>query len=1260
MSNKHQHWQFLIDTGGTFTDCLAYDPQGGLHRTKVLSKSALRGKITAWIAANQFKFIANWDTDADIFGGYHLKVLQQEHEAVFVDRINFKEGTITVTHVPAVNLLPGSEFEITAYEEAPVLAARLITKTPLDQQLPPMEMRLGSTRGTNALLEKKGAGFGFITTKGFEDLIKIGTQQRPDIFALRVDRHPPLYKNVYSLEQRMDKAGNVLCAPAHDAIQSLIAQLQADNIHNVAIAFLHSYVNPEHEYQLCDALQKAGIRYISCSADMASSIRIVPRATTANVNAYLSPVIYEYLDAVRTKLSDGSIKVMTSAGGLVDAGLFQPKDSLLSGPAGGVVGAVAVAEKTGFEKILTLDMGGTSTDVARYDGDFDYRFESQIAGINIFSPSLAIETVAAGGGSVCSYDGIKFSVGPESAGAHPGPASYGSGGPLSLTDINLLLGRLHPSNFSIPLNKELAKEAFAYIRKDYPAREEEKLLSGFLDIANEKMAAAIRKISLRQGYDPSQYALLAFGGAGGQHACNVAVLLNISHVIIPYEAGLLSAYGMGQALTERFAERQVLRLIDDPALDLPALISTLQQNAFGQLKKEGFADQDLKTRRISLFMRFSGQDQALEVAYEPGIDIRAAFRQVYESTFGHWLEDRAVELESVKVVASDQMPEAPVDKQVDSVYKPEQTGATEAFTGEMWQKVPVYSWEALQAGAVFEGPALLTSRYSTVWLETGWELMINRHNTAVLTRQDKAGDHAANAKPEAIRLELFTNRFRGIAGEMGALLERTSFSVNIKERLDFSCALLDAEGRLVANAPHIPVHLGSLGICTRSVCRALPLQEGDVAVTNHPRYGGSHLPDITLVAPVYAGDHTLLGYVANRAHHAELGGKRPGSMPPDARNLAEEGVVIEPVYLVKGGVVQWQTMHDILTSHQYPSRSPAENLADLKAALASVNAGRGALKALAAGAGTDEVKKYMNLLRHYAARRFYKRLHQFTPGVRRAVEYLDDGSRICVNITVNTSRIKIDFTGTAAEHSGNLNANPAIVNSAVIYVIRLLLEEDIPLNEGLMYAVELVLPEKTIVNPDFSKAGDQCPAVVGGNTETSQRIVDTLLKALEVMGCSQGTMNNLLFGNDKFGYYETIGGGTGAGYGFHGTDAVHHHMTNTRITDPEVFELRYPVNLDEFSIRQGSGGTGKWHGGNGIVRKITFLEDVELTILSQHRHEAPYGIKGGDAGKTGRQWIIRKNKQTEPLNGIDGKTLRHGDSIVIETPGGGAYGVENL
>lgn len=1253
-------WQIWIDTGGTFTDCLARDPRGRLHRAKVLSSSALRATVQKSLAPDALRIREEWGAPQGLVDGFEVRLLGMRHPPARVTTYDLKTRTVYLDRPLPELPSAGTTIELASPDEAPILAAKLATQTPYGGRLPPLSMRLATTRGTNALLERHGARVALFITRGFGDLLRIGTQQRPDLFALRVETREPLYDAVVEVDERLCADGGILRPLGIDAVAAEAARLVAEGFDAAAVALMHSYRNPAHERAVADALRAAGFRHVSLSSTLAPLIKLLPRAETAVVDATLSPVIADYLSRVGGALHGGRLHVTTSAGGLVRPEEFRAKDSLLSGPAGGVAGAAHAGRRSGFRRVISFDMGGTSTDVARWDGDFEYVWEHEVGGGRIFSPALAIETVAAGGGSVCAFDAEGLRVGPESAGAAPGPASYGAGGPLTLTDCNLLLGRISAHHFPIPVETHPATEAAEALLRDVRERSgdditREGLLAGLMDLADERMADAIRTVSLRRGYDPAGYALVAFGGAGGQHACGVAERLGIDTVIVPADAGLLSALGIGHAPLERFAERQVLRRLGDVEGDVGAWFTELGNEALEAVAREGVERATIVIRRRIASLRYAGQESSLEIEWTPGADLRSSFEARYAAVYGHRSTDRPIELESMRAVAST----PPVDPSPE--YTPERfpaptTGSRRVWVRGGWRKVPCYTREQMRAGASFAGPAVVTEAHAATWVAEGWSAEVDGAAALVLERDPRGRlDEEGDATPEAVRLELFVNRFRALVGEMGEMLRRTALSTNVKERLDFSCALLDADGDLVVNAPHIPVHLGALGLCVRSVAAALPMEPGDVVVTNHPAFGGSHLPDVTVVTPVFDATGARLGYVASRAHHAEIGGTRPGSMPPDARTLAEEGVVIPPTWLVRGGEARWDEMRAMLTGGPHPTRAVEENLADLAAAVAANHRGATLLAGLAREHGATAVSAYMRALTQRAEDGVGEALRELGDGVFEAEETLDDGAVLRARMEVADGRAVIDFAGTSAVHPGNLNATPAIVRSVVLYVLRLMVREPLPLNEGLLRAVDIRVP-RGMLDPEWPDDPTQAPAVVGGNTEVSQRLTDTLLKALKLVACSQGTMNNTLWGTDSFGYYETVCGGSGAGPGWNGASAVHTHMTNTRITDPEVVEHRYPVRVERFGVREGSGGGGHWRGGDGAVRETVFLRPVSLSILAQHRAQGPYGVDGGRPGAPGTQRVIRANGDVVELRGVDGCEVAEGDRLVLETPGGGGWG----
>ncbi len=1252
------HWQISVDTGGTFTDCLAEDPAGRTHRCKVLSNSSLRGTVGRDEGSGRVAVTLDEALPDGFLDGFSFRVLNRKDAPV--RRIERFEAAVAAeplsgdAETPArlvlgedygLPLKSGDSFEAVSPDEAPVLAARLVTRAGGGDKLPPMVMRLATTRGTNALLEGKGAEVAFFVTRGFADLLRIGTQQRPDLFSLRIEPRRFLHAHVVEVPERTGADGSRVAALDEAALVSEITTLREQGIDTAAVALMHSYRYPEAELRVEELLRAHGFRYVSRSAALAPLIKLLPRAETAVVDAYLSPVMNRYLDRVYQNIRDGRLYVMTSAGGLVSREMFRAKDSLLSGPAGGVVGAGAAGRQAGFPKVIAFDMGGTSTDVSRFDGEFEYAFEHRVQRARLLAPALKIETVAAGGGSICGFDGERLFVGPGSAGARPGPACYGAGGPLTLTDVNLLLGRIDRSLFGIPVFPEEAERCVEALQEELDAAgqaiETADLLQGFLDIANEIMADAVRRISVREGYDPADYALVAFGGAGGLHACALADRLGIGTILFPGDAGLLSARGLREAVIERIADRQVLEELDSFADQMDSAFAALGDEACRHLREEGLTDREIEVRRRVAEIRFKGQEITVEVDYGNGVSIGEAFERRYEELFGYRPRGRTLEVASLRVVASGRVPEP----------------AGEAFSTneERGAGNRVIRRDTLTGGEGFEGPRMIQDRFSTLVVDEGWKGEVGNRGTVRLVRLHVPREETERRNPEVVNLELFTNRFRSLTGEMGLQLERTALSTNIKERRDFSCALLDENGELVVNAPHVPVHLGSLGICVRAVAKALELEPGDTVVTNHPGFGGSHLPDLTVITPVFTGDGQLLGYVANRAHHAEIGGVWPGSMPPDARCLAEEGVVIPPMYLFRKGRERYGNVTRLLRESEYPTRRPEENLADLNAQAAANFRGARALAALAEAHGAETLRHYWRALKRQSAEALRGRLDRLPPGEYRGRQELDDRTPLNVTLRLSSGGVEVDFTGTGDVHSGNFNATPGIVHSAVIYVLRLLIQDPIPLNEGLMESVTVSLP-RGLLNPDFGNDPRKAPAVVAGNVETSQRLVDALLLALDLVACSQGTMNNLVFGNDRLSFYETLGGGSGAGPGFDGTGGVHTHMTNTAVTDPEILEFRYPVRLERFELRRGSGGRGRRRGGDGLVRELLFLEPMSLSLLTQHRTAGPYGLGGGEPGAPGRQVLVRAAGDEEILPFVARAEVAQGDRLILATPGGGGYG----
>lgn len=1255
MDSRDGVWQICVDTGGTFTDCIAIDPRGRSVRTKVLSSGSLRARAVASSERGWVRVEQRWSARPEALAGWTVRSLDSGARSI-VRAFDAENSRVELEEPLPVTR--GEMLEFGTGEEAPVVAARLVTGAPAGVPLPPFRMRLATTRGTNALLERRGAPTALFVTQGFGDLLEIGDQQRPELFTLRIKKRPPLHAAVVEVDERLAADGTVLREPDLGRLREDGARVLNGGVRSAAVALLHSWRNPAHEAAVAAVLRELGFEHVSCSSELSPLIKIVPRAETAVVNAFLSPVIDRYLGGVAGAAPGSRLLVMTSSGGLVSAPAFRPKDALLSGPAGGVIGAAAAARRSGFDRVITFDMGGTSTDVARYDARPEYTFEHAVGEAQIMAPAVAVESVAAGGGSVCGLGPEGQVVGPRSAGALPGPACYGAGGPLTVTDVNLLLGRVDPRRFGIPVDRAAAERRLAELldaieQRDGARPSGEEVLEGFAEIADERMADAIRSVSVRRGYDPADYALVAFGGAGGQHACGIADRLGIGTVIVPADAGLLSAAGLRAAAVERIVERQLLRPLGEVQESIPRTMAELAAEAAAALRGDTGGAAVTRTRAI-VSLRYRGLELSVPIDWTEGIDLASEFEHRYREVYSHVPSGRPIEIESVRIVAT---ADDAADEDPSPLSPTLQSGAPARAHLDAWfagRRVAAELCDRrdLPPGATLDGPAVITDRYGTTTVRPGWRATVDPAGAIVLRAQ--ARDARPTVVPAAVRTELFTNRLRKIAREMGEMLRRTSLSTNIKERLDFSCGILDPGGELVVNAPHIPVHLGALGVCVRELLRTIPMNPGDVIVTNHPAAGGSHLPDVTVVTPVYTKGAELIGYVASRAHHAEIGGKTPGSMPPTARSLAEEGVVIAPMSLFAGGVPDWDGLRRVLLGGPYPTRAVEDNLADVAAAVAANRHGAAALRDMTAHEGPASVAEAMRALADGAERSAVAALRERGDGVAEAEERLDDGTLLRVRIEIAGGRAVVDFAGSGGIHPGNLNATPAIVRSAVMYVFRLLIGEPIPLNEGLMRAVSVRLPPG-ILNPPFMQDPADCPAVAAGNTETSQRVVDLLIKALGLAACSQGTMNSVLFGNDRFGYYETVCGGEGACEGHHGASAVHTHMTNTRITDPELLEHRYPVRVERFQIRRGSGGLGRWRGGDGVVREIRFLEPMTLSVVGEHRRAGPFGLRGGLPGFPADHRIVRSDGRVVRIASIDGTQVEPGDRFVLETPGGGGF-----
>ena len=1246
-------WRISADTGGTFTDCFAVRLDGSQMRCKVLSAACLRSRIVEIVSTNCVRLADDWGTLDGFFRGFRAEC----GEPRIVTGWEAKTRTLELSDAVPETWTKGSVIELRTGEEAPVLGARLLTNTPLGAAFPPMEFRVATTRATNALLERNGSRVALFITRGFGDLPVIGDQRRADLFALRHTPRARFHEVVCEVGGRLDASGAELEPLDEASVREAAQRFLNEGITHAAVALLHSHANAAQEQRVAAVLREAGFTHVSVSSELTPFVKLLPRAQSAIANAYLTGPVRSFLEGVSAPLQSAGIHVMTSAGGLESATAIQPKDMLLSGPAGGAIGAANAARRLGHERIITFDMGGTSTDVARIDGRPGYKFSQSIKGMHLLAPCVAIETVAAGGGSVCAWTASGLAVGPHSAGSNPGPACYGKGGPLTITDVNLLLGRFDPARAPIPLDAAAAQsrldELLALVnRESSTSFTREGLLAALHDLAVEHMADAIRRISVSEGYDPRDYALLAFGGAGPQHACAVATKLGMKTILVPKHAGILSAVGLHEAVPEAVMEKQVLLPLNDALAQVDAWCAELAAAS-------GIVD-GMITQLAELRLR--GQDTPLQVEFAKAADLPDGYRAAYQRLFGYAPPtDRVVELVSVRVIVK-------------------------ARSGE----AVVAACALATAVTAREGCYLLQDEFSTLVVEPGWSVLDHGELGYTLSCDQVPRVSASST-------DLMRHRFHSLVDDMGALLKRTSISTNIRERLDFSCALLDANGKLIASAPHIPVHLGALGVCVRETMSAVAgvcdpggvalgdrgsptpsfptiagshsdalqvrglrprLQPGDTFITNHPAFGGSHLPDVTLITPVFDAKAQLLGFVANRAHHAEIGGITPGSMPATATCLEEEGVVIAPRYLVRAGEALFDDVAAQLTQAKHPTRNLADNIADLHAQLAANRLGVERLQELAQH---NDVSAAMQGILDHSARVMRSRLSSI-PNAE-AEETLDDGSVIQLRISHQrsshqhpASSIQIDFTGSSPTHPRNLNATTAIVNSAVLYVLRLMLQEDLPLNEGLIEPIELVLPKGSLLNPNFTGDASRDPAVVGGNVEVSQRVVDTLIKALRLQACSQGTMNNTLFGNERFGYYETIAGGAGAGDGYDGASALHTHMTNTAITDPEIVEQRYPVRLRQFAIRRGSGGTGRWHGGDGVVREFEFLEPLTISLLTQHRAIGPFGVDGGGDGEPGKQTLARASGAVETLGSSASLRVEAGDRLIVETPGGGGFG----
>lgn len=1129
---------------------------------------------------------------------------------------------------------------------------------------------MGTTVGTNALLERQGEPTVFVTTAGFKDALRIGYQNRPRLFDLNIQLSTQLYSSTIEVDERVNVEGKVLVTLDEEKVRRDLEKAFNENYKACAIAFMHGYRFPKHEEIVARIAREVGFTQVSTSHECSGMIKFIGRAETAVVDAYLTPILGAYKRKLDEALGNVPLFFMQSNGGLIDSSQFKGKDCVLSGPAGGIVGAVATCKAAGLENIIGFDMGGTSTDVWHYAGHFERTTESQIAGARIRSPIMMIHTVAAGGGSIVAFDGRRFKAGPKSAGSIPGPACYRNGGPLTVTDCNIVLGRIPPRylpsifgpNGDLPLDSSRPHELFDALTEQVNATGPDQktkfdCAEGFLDIAVENMANAIKKISTERGYDLSRYTLCCFGGAGGQHVCKVAEKLNMTSIFIHPLAGVLSAFGMGIADLRALEGATVEKILDaNEYKQLQALMRPLEKKAKAKLISQGVREPDIIMIQRAV-VRHKGASSGLEVVFESLDTLRQAFEELHEKHYGFKLPESDVVVESVTIEAAGSHRPA-IRASSENVGKPDVNSKpfdhTSMYSRGRFEDVPVYRYDQIGLAAEINGPAIIIDPFSTTVVDADWRAVKDATGALKVAYVGEARIASIDAKRvDPIHLELFNNRFRSIADQMGQALANSAHSVNIKERLDFSCAIFDKERNLIANAPHIPIHLGamseSVDVVAKEFCASM--QPGDHFVLNSPYKGGAHLPDVTVVMPVFNdGGTEVLFYTAARGHQADIGGKTPGSLPPDSRDIYEEGALIEPMRLVHRGVFAYDDLYRLLTTAQFPARNPKQNIIDLKAQVAACIRGGDELKRLISEFTEDVVVAYGTHIQDVSEQELRAIVDRIPEGTFTCKH--DMGHQVSVRITVDRERrsIKVDFTGTSPQVATNFNAPPAIARSATLYVFRTLIDRDIPLNSGCLRPIEILIPENSLLSP-------QHPAAVSsGNPETSVLVTDALYGALDIIGGSQGTMNNFTFGNDTYQYYETICGGAGAGEGFDGASAVHTHMTNSLMTDPEVFELRFPVLLEEFSIRNGSGGKGRWSGGEGTRRRVRFLAALDMAIVANRREIAPVGAKGGQAGAVGEHRVIRRNGTISNLISCDKTHMNVGDVFEILTPGGGGYG----
>ncbi|MDA1323687.1 MAG: hydantoinase B/oxoprolinase family protein [Proteobacteria bacterium] len=1193
-------WQFWVDRGGTFTDLVAQKPDGTLITHKLLSENPERYK------------------DAAIQG--------------IRDLLGLEDG-------------------------APIPFDSIDT------------VKMGTTVATNALLERKGERTVLCITKGFGDALRIGYQNRPHLFVRHIVLPELLYERVVEVDERTSADGHVLIPLDLESTRRDLEKAYADGIRSAAVVFVHGYRHHDHEKAVAELARKIGFDQVSVSHEVSPLMKLVGRGDTTVVDAYVSPILRRYVNLVRGELGDARLMFMQSNGGLTDARYFRGKDSILSGPAGGIVGAVQTSAMAGYDKIISFDMGGTSTDVAHYDGEYERAFETLVAGVRMRAPMMRIHTVAAGGGSILHFDGSRYRVGPDSAGANPGPACYRRGGPLCVTDANVMVGKIQADlfpkvfgpNADEALDEDVVREKFTALAAEIEKATGDKrtpveVAEGFLMIAVENMAKAIKQISIQRGYDVTEYTLNCFGGAGGQHACLVADSLGISRVFVHPFAGVLSAYGMGLADLRIMRERAVEIVLDDTMIgDVNKILDEMEADGRAEMEKQGGDPARTYVQRKAL-LRYEGTDSPLIVDFTDKAGMVKEFEEAHHLQYGFIAPEKshiveAVTAEVISPSAEVMEPEVAGGSDGDVPV----LGTAETYMASARHQTNLYDRDTMKPGSRVDGPAVIMDSNATTVIEPGWAAEINKFDQMIINRVvPRPGQSSVGTDVDPVMLEVFNNLFMSIAEQMGVVLQNTSYSVNIKERLDFSCAIFAADSSLVANAPHIPVHLGSMSESVKTIAeqRAGTIVPGDVFMLNTPYNGGTHLPDVTVITPVFdTAGKDILFYVAARGHHADIGGITPGSVPPTSTHIDEEGVLIDNFQLVSGGRLLEKETEELFTTAPYPTRNFHHNLADLKAHIAGNEKGVQELRKMVDHFGLDVVHAYMKHVQDNAEECVRRVLSVITDG---SYEYeMDSGAMICVDIKIDQKKREatIDFTGTSPQQNSNFNAPSSVCMAAVLYVFRLMVDDEIPLNAGCLKPLNVIIPKGCMLAPEYPAA------VVAGNVETSQAVTNALIGALGIMAAGQGTMNNFTFGNEA-GYqnYETICGGAGAGPDFEGTDAIHTHMTNTRATDPEILEWRFPVVVESFSIRHGSGGKGKHTGGNGIIRRVRFEEEMTAAIVSSHRRVPPFGVAGGEPGKCGHNYVERADGTITELTGTDMAQMNPGDVFVIETPGGGGYG----